>query len=135
LALCISMSLKDLYFYFIFSFFFLVGLRFELRASLLQSSLCTLAKQVLSCLSHTYSPFCSGYFGDGRVSRTICPYWPRTVILLISASQVAKITGVNHRCLASGRVSKLLSLSLCENMCVCLNFQNANIDIWKMLNQ
>jgi hypothetical protein len=30
-----------------------------------------LAKQVLYHLSHTSSPFCSGYFGDG-VSPTIC---------------------------------------------------------------
>jgi hypothetical protein len=37
---------------------FLVGLEFEFRAS-------TLAKQVLYCLNHTSSPFCSGYFGDG----------------------------------------------------------------------
>jgi hypothetical protein len=36
-----------------FFFFFLVGLGL------------TLAKQVLYCLGHTSSPFCSGYFGDG----------------------------------------------------------------------
>jgi hypothetical protein len=34
-------------------------------------------------------------FGDG-VSRTICPGWPRTMILPISASQLARITGVSH---------------------------------------
>jgi hypothetical protein len=34
----------------------------------------TLAKQVLYCLSHTPSPFFSGYFGDG-VSGTICLGW------------------------------------------------------------
>jgi hypothetical protein len=28
--------------------------------------------------------------------RTICPGWPLTVILPISASQVAGITGVSH---------------------------------------
>jgi hypothetical protein len=39
-----------------------------------------LAKQVLHCLSHTSSPFCSGYFGDG-VSQTICLGWPQTLIL------------------------------------------------------
>jgi hypothetical protein len=38
--------------------------------------------------------FC-GYFG-GRVSQTICPGWPRTMILLISAAQVARITDVSH---------------------------------------
>jgi hypothetical protein len=36
-----------------------------------------LAKQALNLLSHTSSPFCSGYFGDG-VSRTVCPGWPLT---------------------------------------------------------
>jgi hypothetical protein len=45
-----------------------VGLGFELRAS---------------HLSHTYSSFCSGCFGD--------EVWPWTAILLISASQVAGI--------------------------------------------
>jgi hypothetical protein len=66
---------------FIYLFFWL---GFELRALRLQSK------------SHTSSPFCSGYFGD-EVSRTICPEWPQTAILLISASQVAGITGANHR--------------------------------------
>jgi hypothetical protein len=40
------------------------------------------------------SPFCSGYFGDG-ISQTICPGWHHTVILLISASQVATSTWLN----------------------------------------
>jgi hypothetical protein len=47
-------------------------------------------------LSHTCSPFCSGYFGDG-VSWTICLGWPQTSILPISASQVARITSVSHQ--------------------------------------
>jgi hypothetical protein len=34
-------------------------------------------------------------FGDG-VSPTICPGWPQTVILPISVSQIARITGVSH---------------------------------------
>jgi hypothetical protein len=33
------------------------------------------------------------------VSRTICHGWPGTVILLISASQVARIIGMHHQCL------------------------------------
>jgi hypothetical protein len=38
------------------------------------------------------SPFCSGYFRDGgRVSWTICPGGPWSLILPISASQVAKL--------------------------------------------
>jgi hypothetical protein len=48
-------------------------------------------------LSHAYSPFfCCGYFGDGA-SSTICLGWPLTRILLISASQVARIIGVSHQ--------------------------------------
>jgi hypothetical protein len=43
------------------SFMFFMGLEFELR------SLCLLVRQVLYRLSHTSSPFCSGYYycGDG----------------------------------------------------------------------
>jgi hypothetical protein len=41
--------------------------------------------------------FCDGCFWD-RVSRTIFLSWLRTVILRISASWVAKITGVSHWC-------------------------------------
>jgi hypothetical protein len=33
-----------------------------------------LAKQALNCLSHSSSPFCSGYFGNG-VLQTICLGW------------------------------------------------------------
>jgi hypothetical protein len=33
-----------------------------------------LAKQALYHVSHTFSPFCSGYFGN-VVSLTICPGW------------------------------------------------------------
>jgi hypothetical protein len=53
-------------------------------------------------LNHISSPFCSGYFGDG-VLWTICPRWPRTLILPISASWVARITGVSflHQALRS----------------------------------
>jgi hypothetical protein len=50
-------------------------------------------KQVLYCLNHTSGPLCSGYFG---VSQTICSDWPQTEILLVSASQVARITGMSH---------------------------------------
>jgi hypothetical protein len=61
---------------------------FELRAS-------HFAKQVLYHLSHTSNPFCSGYFG-GEVLQTICSGWSQTKILLISVSQVARITGMSH---------------------------------------
>jgi hypothetical protein len=55
-----------------------------------------LAKQVLYCLSHTSSQFCSGYSGAG-VLQTICPGWPQTSILPILASQVAGITGMRQQ--------------------------------------
>jgi hypothetical protein len=39
-----------------------------------------------------------------EVSGTICPGWPLTVILRISASQVPRITDVSHGCLARQKV-------------------------------
>jgi hypothetical protein len=59
-----------------------------------------LAKQALYFLSHTSSPFCYGYFGD-MVLRTIYLGWPQTWITLISASQVARFTGMSHWCSAT----------------------------------
>jgi hypothetical protein len=59
-----------------------------------------LEKQALYCLSPTFSPFWSGYFGDG-ILRAICLGWPRIEIVLISASQVASITGMSHQRLAT----------------------------------
>jgi hypothetical protein len=53
-----------------------------------------LCKELFNCLSHASCPFCSGYFGDG-VWQTICPGWCWTAILLLSASQVARIAGVS----------------------------------------
>jgi hypothetical protein len=44
--------------------------------------------------------FCNEIFQD-RVSWTICPDWFPAVILLISASWVANITGVSHLPLTS----------------------------------
>jgi hypothetical protein len=46
-------------------------------------------------LSHSTSPFLWWVFQD-RFSWTICLEWLQTVILLISASWVARITGVSH---------------------------------------
>jgi hypothetical protein len=60
-----------------------VGLGFEL------------AKQVFCC-SFWLFIFWSGYLGD-QVVWTICPGWPQTLILLISASQAARVIGVSHR--------------------------------------
>jgi hypothetical protein len=39
--------------------------------------------------------FVMGFFQD-RISRTVCPGWLQTLILLISASPIARITGVSH---------------------------------------
>jgi hypothetical protein len=60
---------------------FLIELGFELRAS-----------NKLHYLSHNSSPFCSGYFGDGGVSWTICPGWPETMILT-----PPPISGMSHQ--------------------------------------
>jgi hypothetical protein len=43
--------------------------------------------------------FCGGIFQD-RVSQTVCLGWLQIVILLISTSWVARITGMNYWCLA-----------------------------------
>jgi hypothetical protein len=52
--------------------------------------------KVLYHLSCTSCLFCSDYFGDG-VLWTVCPGWPQTLVLLISAFQVARISVVSHR--------------------------------------
>jgi hypothetical protein len=53
-----------------------------------------LARQVLCCLSLISSSFCSGYFRD-RASLSNLD-WSQITILLISASQVTRITGVSY---------------------------------------
>jgi hypothetical protein len=69
-------------------FFFFAVLGFELRAY---------------TLSHSISPFLWWIFFKIRISRTICPDWLQTVILLISAFWVAKIINVSHWLLAEDR--------------------------------
>jgi hypothetical protein len=49
--------------------------------------------------------FCDGFFQD-RVSWTICTSWLQTSLFLISASWVARITGVSHQCSALSSFSK-----------------------------
>jgi hypothetical protein len=66
----------------------------------LSSGLCTCKADALPLEPHLQIHFCFCYFGDG-VSWSICLGWPRTSILRISSSQVAKITVVRQRCLAS----------------------------------
>jgi hypothetical protein len=58
-----------------------VGLGFELRASCLQIQ----------------SIFCCGYF-EMESHKLFCLGWPWTTVLLISASKVARLIGLNlHR--------------------------------------
>jgi hypothetical protein len=64
---------------------FFVVLEFKLRTS------CLLGRHTWATLP---ALFCLGYFWD-RVSWTICPDWLQTVILLISASWVARITNMS----------------------------------------
>jgi hypothetical protein len=77
-------------FLFFSSPFFLSVLGFEFRASHLLVR-CFNNWTTLSAL------FPVGYFWD-RLSRAICPGWLWTVVLLISAFQVARIIGMSHLC-------------------------------------
>jgi hypothetical protein len=53
-------------------------------------------------LSHSTSPaLVHDEFFQDRVSQTICLGWLWTTILLVSASWVARITGMSQWCLAS----------------------------------
>jgi hypothetical protein len=66
----------------------------------LNSGFCTWKAGTL-LLEPRSSPLYSGYFGHG-VSHTICLGWPQTALFLISASQVARMTGMSrHTWLAS----------------------------------
>jgi hypothetical protein len=78
-------------------FLFLAELEFELRALCLQSWHST---------TWAIPPvhFCSGYFGDGIsgyfgdvVLWTICLNWSQTMILLVSASKVLRITNISYQ--------------------------------------
>jgi hypothetical protein len=64
-------------------------------------------------LSHSTSPiFCDRVFRDS-VLKTICSGWLQTTILLISASWVARITGVSHWHPASLSRIKLWTAMVC----------------------
>jgi hypothetical protein len=56
-----------------------------------------LAKQALYCLSPTFSPFCSGYFWEMGGLMNYLLGLALSLDPLISASQVARITGVSHQ--------------------------------------
>jgi hypothetical protein len=58
-------------------------------------------------LSHISSPFWS-----------ICLCWPHSKILLISASQVAKITGLSYEGLALTFPKDLKKLSMVAHCCI-----------------
>jgi hypothetical protein len=76
-------------------------------------------------------PFCCAYLEMG-VSRTICPGWPRTMILLISASQVAGIAGVSHRLLAETN-SCTTRWSICHSLPYLL-FHRSHVCLWHVLS-
>jgi hypothetical protein len=70
-------------------FFVAVVLGFKLKASRLLGKCCT---------TWATPPILFVEYFQDRVSRTICPGWPWTAILLISEPWVARITGVNYQC-------------------------------------
>jgi hypothetical protein len=100
LAICISLFVNYLFIcplinWIIYSF----DVSFFFKWDWVWTQSFVLAKQVLYYLSHTSSPFYSGYFGDGSLTN----YLPRLASNLdpmISASQLAKFIGVSHWCLA-----------------------------------
>jgi hypothetical protein len=51
--------------------------------------------------------------------KTVCPGWLQTVILLISASQVARLTGMSHQCLA---INVYFNTYILNNMHIVLYF-------------
>jgi hypothetical protein len=65
---------------------------------------------------------CDGFFGD-RVFQTICPGWLRTSVLWISASWIARITGVSHQRLAwhlfNKKFKSYLGFLSCELVLLC----------------
>jgi hypothetical protein len=77
-----------------------VGLGFELRVSTCKAGMLP--------LESLYQSISVGHFGDG-FSQNIYPGWSQTLILLISASQVARITGMSHWHLAVECFYKCLS--------------------------
>jgi hypothetical protein len=72
--------------------------------------------QAFCYLIHTSRPvffffflFFSGYFGDG-ISWTSCSGWPQIKILMVSASHIAKITGMSHHHL------EIIKITWCVNL-------------------
>jgi hypothetical protein len=80
------MKSKCFFFLLLLFFFFVVVLRFEHRAShllgrLITTSLCSWHDKHVPC---------------AQLLQTFCLRWPQTIILPISASCTARITGVSH---------------------------------------
>jgi hypothetical protein len=73
-------------------FFFLLGLGFELIVSHLQN-------RAPYHLSHTSSPFCSGYFGDGCLANYLP--WLASKHNPPDLSLLSRIIGVSHQCPAN----------------------------------
>jgi hypothetical protein len=73
----------------ILQFFFFGG------TGVLNSGLC-LCKAGTLLLEPCLQPIFLCYCRDGGVSQTVCPGWPGTTTLPISASQVARITGLSN---------------------------------------
>jgi hypothetical protein len=90
-------------------FFFLVGLG-------LNSGLHTCKVGALMLETHIQYILLWLFWRWG-VSQTTCPGWPWTLILLISASQVARITGVSHQCLAQFTFYACVTLLKNEILC------------------
>jgi hypothetical protein len=97
--------------------FFFAGLGFKLMAY-------TLSHSIL---------LCEGFFWD-RVSWTICLVWLQTMILLISATWVARITGMSHQYPArmynlkevTYTLNSVSVLSFCLSLYLCLSYTHYN---------
>jgi hypothetical protein len=52
------------------------------------------------------------------VSQTICSGWPRAMLVTISTSQLARITGVSHQCLPC--ILSTLFIAVCSRLILCV---------------
>jgi hypothetical protein len=77
-----------------------------------------LAKQALYCLSHTASPFCSGYFGDGGLMN-ILPKLASHCNPPNLSPQVARIIGMSHRHPKRTGCLKISTVAILEQKILC----------------
>jgi hypothetical protein len=113
-------ALAVIYFY---SFPLFCGMEFELWAPCLQGR-CSTAWNTPPV------PLCSGYYRDG-VSQTLCLGWRQTVILLILASQLVRITSMSHQQVAFFLFDLVFYSNKILNMCTAL----CNPCLWNHLCQ